>query len=141
MVTDTENGDAAGQSMTDEAVAKQQSLKKSVTKKTASKKKSAKKSATKKTGAARGATKAATTKRVKSVASAQRQQAKAEEERTQYLTKIEANELRLRDGKTSNEQPLTPEQVKTTQDILTRQREHLAELESYVAANSDDPRT
>lgn len=141
MVTETENGGDAEQSSTDEATTKQSSAKKSVAKKTATKKKSAKKSgATKKTGVAR-ATKPASTKRAKSSATAQKQQVKAEEERAHYLTKIEANELRLRDGKTSNAQPLTPEQVKTTQDILTRQREHLAELESYVAANSEDPRT
>ena len=139
MVTNTVNGDAAEQSLTGEISAQQHTPKKSVAKKTAAEKKTAKKGAAKKAVTA-GASKSAGKKRAISGATAQRQQAKAEEERAHYLVKIEANELRLRDSKTSNEQPLTPEQIKTTQDILTRQREHLAELESFVTEKSDDPR-
>lgn len=139
MVTNTENGDDAGQSLTGEIPLMAPAPEKSVAKKTAAKKKTAKKSAAKKTASPRAA-KPAGAKRAVSVATAQRQQAKAEEERAQYLVKIEANELRLRESKTSNEQPLTPEQINATQDILARQREHLAELDSFVAGKSDDPR-
>ncbi|MGI9104796.1 MAG: hypothetical protein ACR2G4_00955, partial [Pyrinomonadaceae bacterium] len=79
--------------------------------------------------------------RAPSAATVQRQAAKVEEERAQYLLKIEANESRLRASAAAGGQPLTPEQLNTTQEILKRQREHLAELDAYEQAKlDDDPR-
>jgi hypothetical protein len=66
---------------------------------------------------------------------------KVEEDRAQYNAKIEANESRLRSSTGADGQPLTPQQITITQDILKRQREHLAELDAYERAKQDgDPR-
>lgn len=140
MATYIESSEEAERSVTVEKSAKKLGAVKRGAKKAAVKKSVVKKDSAKKVTATRTA-KAASTKRAKSGASTRKQVVKVEEERAHYLVKIEANELRLHHGNASNEQPLTPEQIKTTQDILSRQREHLAELDSYVATKSDDPRT
>lgn len=103
--------------------------------------KAAKKSPTaKKAGAKKTATKTAA-KRGTTGVRARRQQEKIEEERARYQAKIEANERRLRAGETADGKPLTPEQIKTTEDILARQRQHVADITTYESGDHDaDPR-
>ncbi len=107
------------------------SSKKSGSKKRATKATSTKKTATKRAGAKKAATKTA---RKATGATVRKQSVKVEEERARYLAKIKANEARLGAGEAANGKPLTPEQAKTTQDILARQRELLAELDEVRGA-------
>lgn len=115
-------------------------------KKSAGKKPAAKKPAAKKPAAKRAATKkgappdpsAPKRTRTPGEATLRKQQEKLEEERAQYLAKIEANEARLRDNRTATAQPLTPEQLDMTNDILKRQRERLAELDAYERSRQAD---
>lgn len=121
--------------------------KKSANKK-AAKKATAKRAAAKKTAVKRGAAKRAAAKtsdpsapkrkRTPGEATLRKQQEKLEEERAQYLAKIEANEARLRERLTATAQPLTPEQLDMTNDILKRQRERLAELDAYERSRQAD---
>ncbi|MCP9494992.1 MAG: hypothetical protein MSG64_11135 [Pyrinomonadaceae bacterium MAG19_C2-C3] len=120
---------------------------------------SGKKSAAKKTGMKKtGAKKPAATKkrtvtktggvpktRKPSLASLRRQQTQAEEDRAQYMRKIEANQSRLVSGNAADGTPLTPAQITATENILTVQRQKLDELdaleESFAELNAEeDPR-
>lgn len=106
---------------------------------------SSKKSGTKKSASKKSASKNVKTSvkrgRAPGQATLQRQMAKMEEARAQYQAKIEANESRLRANAAAGGQPLTSEQTEMTQDILKRQREHLAALDAYERGKlDDDPR-
>lgn len=110
-----------------------------------SKKTVAKKPAATKKRAASKTVSGAPKARKTSIASLRRQQAQAEEERAQYMRKIEANQSRLNSGNAANGTPLTPAQITTTENILTAQRQKLDELEtleeSLAELNAEeDPR-
>ena len=116
--------------------ASKKAAKKATVKRAAAKKPAAKRAATKKS-APRDPS-APKRKRTPGEATLRKQQEKLEEERAQYLAKIEANETRLRENRTATAQPLTPEQLDMTNDILKRQRERLAELDAYERSRQAD---
>lgn len=123
----------------------QSSGKKPLTKKTGTKKTGAKKPAATKKRAASKTVSGAPKTRKPSLASLRRQQAQAEEERAQYMRKIEANQSRLASGNAADGTPLTPAQTAVTENILTAQRQRLDELdaleESFAELNAEeDPR-
>lgn len=134
MATDsTEIESTAVKKTASKKAAKKATVKKAVAKKTA-----AKKSVVKRAPAKTGDPSAPKRKCTPGEATLRKQQEKLEEERAQYLAKIEANEARLRDNRTATAQPLTPEQLDMTNDILKRQRERLAELDAYERSRHAD---
>jgi len=118
---------------------------KSASKESGKKKTGKKKPAATKKRAATKAASGAPKTRKPSLASLRRQQAQAEEERTQYMRKIEANHSRLVSGNAADGTSLTPAQITATENILIAQRRKLDELdaleESFAELDAEeDPR-